>query len=138
MNITLICFSQTGNTRRVAQAMAEAFRQAGHTTRTISLKKATHARCPTGDLLGVGAPCFSSQAPAPIKTFLQTLPPLENRRAFVFVTSGGAPGRVLYDLARLLQDKGAEVVDGFLAREELHHPLPASSVGYPAALMWMT
>lgn len=71
-----------------------------------------------------GSPCFSSQAPAPIKTFLQTLPPLENRRAFVFVTSGGAPGRVLYDLARLLQDKGAEVVDGFLAREELHHPAP--------------
>lgn len=131
MNITLICFSQTGATRRVAQAMAEAFRQAGHTTRAISLKKATPQDALTGDLLGVGAPCFSSQAPTPIKAFLQTLPPLENRRAFVFATSGGAPGRVLYDLARLLQDKGAEVVGGFLARGELHHPAPCLIGRFP-------
>jgi len=124
VNITLIYFSQTGNTRRVAQAMAEALRQAGHATRTISLKKATPQDAITGDLLGVGSPCFSSQAPTPVKAFLQTLLPLENRRAFVFATSGGAPGRVLYDLASLLRSKGAEVVGGFLARGELHHPAP--------------
>lgn len=124
MNITLIYFSQTGATRRVAQAMAEAFCQAGHATRTISLKKATPQDAVTGDLLGVGSPCFSSQAPTPVKAFLQTLPSLENRRAFVFATSGGAPGRVLYDLARLLQGKGAEVVGGFLTRGELHHSAP--------------
>lgn len=44
----------------VAQAMAEAFRQAGHTTQAISLKKATPHNALTGDLLGVGSPCFSS------------------------------------------------------------------------------
>ncbi len=131
MNITLIYFSQTGNTRRVAQAMAEAFRQAGHATRTISLKKATPQDANTGDLLGVGSPCFSSQAPTPVKAFLQSLPPLENRRAFVFATSGGAPGRVLYDLAHLLQGKGAEVVGGFLTRGELHHPAPCLSGRMP-------
>ena len=119
MNITLIYFSQTGNTRQVAQAMAEAFCQAGHAPRTISLKKATPQDALTGDLLGVGSPCFSSQAPTPVKAFLQALPPLESRRAFIFATSGGAPGRVLYDLAGLLQGKGAEVVGGFLARGEV-------------------
>jgi flavodoxin/ferredoxin len=131
VNATLIYFSQTGNTRRVAQAMAEAFRQAGHATRTISLKKATPQDALAGDLLGVGSPCFSSQAPTPVKAFLQALPPLENRRAFVFATSGGAPGRVLYDLAHLLRDKGAEVVGGFLARGELHHPAPCLVGRFP-------
>jgi flavodoxin/NAD-dependent dihydropyrimidine dehydrogenase PreA subunit len=131
VNATLIYFSQTGNTRRVAQAMAEAFRQAGHTTRTVYLKKATPQDAITGDLLGVGSPCFSSQAPTPVKAFLQALPPLENRRAFVFATSGGAPGRVLYDLAHLLRDKGAEVVGGFLARGELHHPAPCLVGRFP-------
>lgn len=124
MNVTLIYFSQTGNTRQVAEAMAEAFRETRHATRVISLKKATSQDAVTSDLLGVGSPCFASQAPTPVKAFLQALPPLDHRRAFVFATSGGAPGRVLYDLTRLLRDKGADVVGGFLTRGELHHPAP--------------
>jgi flavodoxin/ferredoxin len=124
MNVVLIYFSQTGNTRRVAEKMAEAFREAGHVTRTISLKKASLQDVVRGDLLGIGTPCFSSQAPTPIKIFLQNLPTLEKKRAFVFATSGGAPGRVLYDLTCLLQSKGADVIGGFLARGELHHPSP--------------
>ncbi len=124
MDITLIYFSQTGNTRRIAEAMAEVFRKAGHATRLVSLKKASPQDAAAGDLLGIGTPCFSSQAPTPIKAFLQNLPALQSKRAFVFATSGGAPGRVLFDLTRLLQNKGAEVVGGFLARGKLHHPAP--------------
>lgn len=124
MNVTIIYFSQTGNTRKVAEVMAEAFRETGHIARTVSLKKATPHDATTGDLLAVGTPCFSSQAPTPVKAFLRSLPPLGNKRAFVFATSGGAPGRVLYDLTRLLQSKGADVIGGFLTRGELHHPAP--------------
>ena len=131
MDIRLIYFSQTGNTRRIAEAMAEGFREAGHTTRLVSLKKASPQDAIAGDLLGIGTPCFSSQAPTPIKTFLQNLPMLEGRRAFVFATSGGAPGRVLFDLTRLLQARGADVVSGFLARGELHHPAPCLQGRFP-------
>lgn len=131
MNVTMIYFSQTGNTRRVAEAMAGAFREAGHAVRTVTLKKAIPEDAATGDLLGVGTPCFSSQAPTPVKAFLRTLPPLDEQRAFVFATSGGEPGRVLYDLTRLLQSKGADVVGGFLARGELHHPAPCMVGRFP-------
>lgn len=124
VNVTLIYFSQTGNTRRIAETMAEVFRGAGHSARLVSLKKAAPQDALAGDLLGVGAPCFSSQAPTPVKAFLKNLPALDKKSAFVFATSGGAPGRVLYDLTRLLQDKGAVVLGGFLARGELHHPAP--------------
>lgn len=124
MNITLIYFSQTGHTRRIAEVMAEVFRGAGHTARLISLKRATPQDAALGNLLGVGSPCFSSQAPTPIKDFLKRLPRLDRQQAFVFATAGGAPGRVLYDLTRLLRKKGAEVIGGFLARGELHHPAP--------------
>jgi len=124
VKITIIYFSQTGNTRRVAQTMAEVFRLEGHPTRTISLKNANHQHVISTDVLGIGAPCFVSRAPTPIKLFLQTLPPLVNQRAFVFATSGGAPGRVLSDLTKLLQSRGAEVLGGFLTRGELFYPLP--------------
>lgn len=131
MNVTIIYFSQTGNTRRVAEAMAGAFREVGHFTRTISLKKATPHDATTCDLLGIGTPCFSSQAPTPIKAFLRTLPPLNQKRAFVFATSGGAPGRVLFDLTHLLLRKGADVVGGFLSRGELYHPAPCLIGRFP-------
>lgn len=124
MNVTMVCFSQTGNTRRVAEAMAAAFRAAGHTPQIVSLKEATPQHATTGNLLGIGTPCLSSQAPTPMKAFLRSLPQLDGRRAFVFATSGGAPGRVSYDLTRLLRDRGAEVVGGFLTRGEVHHPAP--------------
>jgi flavodoxin/NAD-dependent dihydropyrimidine dehydrogenase PreA subunit len=124
MNVTMVYLSQSGNTRKVAEAMAEAFRGSGHGVRTVPLKKATPQDAAKGDLLGVGTPCFSSQAPTPVKQFLRALPALNGQPAFVFATSGAAPGRVLYDLSRLLRDRGAEVVGGFLTRGELHHPAP--------------
>jgi ferredoxin/flavodoxin len=131
MHVTMVCFSQTGNTRKVADAMAEAFRGASHTVRTIPLKKATPQDAATGDLLGIGTPCFSSQAPTPVREFLRTLPALDKRPSFVFATSGGAPGRVLYDLASLLRDTGAEVVGGFLTRGQIFHPAPCIVGRFP-------
>jgi ferredoxin len=116
--------------------MAGAFREAGHSARTISLKKAIPEDATKGDLLGVGTPCFSSQAPTPIKEFLRALPPLDGQPVFVFATSGGAPGRVLYDLTCLLRRKGAHVLGGFLARGQVHHPAPhmtGQSPGHPNA-----
>jgi flavodoxin/ferredoxin len=131
MDVTLIYFSQTGNTRKVAAAMAGAFREAGHPARMLSLKKATAADAARSDLLGVGTACLSSQAPTPIKQFLRALAPLHERRAFVFATSSGAPGRVLSDLTRLLSSRGADVVGGFLTRGQVHHPAPHMTGQFP-------
>jgi len=131
MNVSIIYFSQTGNTRKVAEAMADAFCERGHVARTVSLKKATSHDAITCDLLGVGTPCFSSQAPTPIKSFLKALPHMDKKQAFVFATSGGAPGRVLYDLTYLLRRKGVNVLGGFLARGELYHPAPCLIGRFP-------
>lgn len=131
MDVKLICFSQTGNTHRVATAMAAAFREAGHLARISTLKKASPGDATRGDLLGVGSPCFSSQAPTPIKEYLGGLPALDGQRAFVFATSSGAPGRVLYDLSSLLRGKGALVLGGFLARGQVYHPAPHMTGRFP-------
>ncbi len=49
---------------------------------------------------------FLQPTPTPVKTFLRDTPALDNKRAFVFATSGRAPPRVLYDLTALLQSQG--------------------------------
>lgn len=124
MQVVLIYFSQTGNTRKIAHAMADAFRDHGHCVDIQSLKDATREDAIKGELLGVGTPCFSNQSPTPVKNYLRALPPLDGKRSFVFATSSGAPGRVLYDMTRLLREKGAHVLGGFLARGQVHHPAP--------------
>lgn len=106
MDVVLICFSQTGNTRKVATAMAGAFWEVGRSARTISLKEATPEDATKGDLLGVGTPCFSSRAPTPIKEFLRALPPLDDQRAFVFATSGGVPGGSIRSDQLVTQQRG--------------------------------
>ena len=131
MRVTLICFSQTGNTRKVAGAMARAFSNAGHVPETVSLISATPEDAATGELLGVGTPCFSGRAPTPVKEFIRRLPSLDGQPAFVFATSGGAPGRVLYDLTSFLRWKGAHVLGRFLARGAVHHPAPHLTGQFP-------
>ncbi len=124
MKITIIFFSQTGNTRKVADAMSGRFLAAGHSVRVLPMKEATPDDATECDLLGFGSPCFTSQAPVPVKAFLKSLPSLKGRRAFVFVTSGAAPGRTMYDLGSALQKKGADVAGGILVHSECFFPAP--------------
>ena len=124
MNIALIHFSQTGQTRKVAEAMADGLREKKHTVKILAIRDVKPSDIKNYDLLGVGSPCFESQAPAPVLTWLRAWPALHGKPVFVFSTSGGAPGRVLYDLTRTLRGKGARVIGGFMGRGMVHHPAP--------------
>jgi len=124
MEVTIAYFSQTGNTRKVAEAMAEEFKKAGHNTTCLSIKEAKPDYFTNSDIIGIGSPTFESHAPTPIKDFIKSLPTLSNKRSFVFATCGGASGNTLPDLSRILRSKGAEVIDNFLAIGEVRHPAP--------------
>lgn len=124
MNMLLVYFTQSGNTKRVAEAMAEEFIARGDTVRHVPMQEALPADMAACDVLGFGTPCFESQAPAPVKDFLRRLPHLNGKPAFVFATCGGSPGRVLFDLTRIMRERGASVMAGFKTRGEVHHPAP--------------
>jgi flavodoxin/ferredoxin len=124
MNIVLIYFSQTGQTLKVAEAMAEGFREKMHSVKIIKMQEAKPADFKKWDWVGVGSPCFESQAPTPVLTWINSWPSLNGKTAFVFATAGGAPGRVLYDLTKTLRKKGATVIGGFMGRGTVHHPAP--------------
>jgi flavodoxin/ferredoxin len=131
MQAVLIYFSQTGNTRKVAKVIAQGLTENGCETRTLTLKKAKVQDIVSADLIGIGTPCFESQAPSPVRTFLRNLPVLNGKKAFVFATSGGAPGRVLVDLTQPLEAKGAVVIGGFLCRGQDFYPAPCLVGRFP-------
>lgn len=129
--VNMVCFSQTGNTQKVAQAIGGAFEEKGCQVQIIPLEKAEPTEAVKCDIFAVGTPCFVSKAPTPVKNFLKDIPSLEGKPVFVFATSGGAPGRVLYDLKLLIEKKGGHVIDGLLIRGEQFYPVPCVLGRYP-------
>ncbi len=131
MHFNLIYFSQTGNTRRVAKKIYEILKSEGQQAKLISYKKANDNDFIEADVIGVGAPCFESQAPSIVRDFLWGLPQLDQKKVFVFATSGGAPGKVLYDLSKPLMKKGAKVIGGLLCRGTCYYPVPCLVGRFP-------
>ncbi|RJP35455.1 MAG: hypothetical protein C4536_00575 [Actinobacteria bacterium] len=131
MDIKMIYFSMTGNTYKVAEAMAQAFQDQGHSTRIIPMSSAAQQDATGCDLLGVGTFCLASRAPSPFREFLRGLPALDGKPSFVFATSAESPGRVLYDQTYLLRRKGADVVGGFRCRGQYNFAVPAAYGRYP-------
>lgn len=122
--VNMICFSQTGNTEKVASAMGDGFQEKGCQVRIIPFEQADPVEDIKCDIFAVGCPCFASKAPTPVKNFLKDIASLKNKPVIVFSTSGGAPGRVLYDLKLISEKKGGRVIGGLLIRGELFYPVP--------------
>ena len=131
MRVSILYFSQTGNTYRVAQCMAETLAHFGHSILLVPIDAVQSDRDLECDLIGIGSPCFNSRAPLPVRTFIDSLPVREGQESFVFATCGGAPGKVLVEMAGLLRQKGRDVGSGLLIRGEVHHPAPSFIGRYP-------
>ncbi|MFJ6761025.1 flavodoxin family protein [Streptomyces sp. NPDC091273] len=114
MKTLLVCTSVShGNTRRVAQAMADVL-----DARVLTPQEAS-ATDPAGyDLVGFGSGVFSQRMHPDLIAFARALPP-SSGRAFVFATSGlpqlpFAP--FTRPLTRLLHAKGFAVEPAFTCR----------------------
>jgi flavodoxin/NAD-dependent dihydropyrimidine dehydrogenase PreA subunit len=127
MDAVVVFFSQTGNTRKVVEVIADTFQVEGHSAKTIPLKDAAPGDLLNIDLLGFGTPCFSSKTPQPVMDFINAIPSMINQKVFVFATCSGAPGRVLLDMGNSLREKEANVIGEALFRGEVHHPAPSVS-----------
>lgn len=96
MEVTIVYFSQTGNTRKVAKAMAGAFQETGQSAQAVSLKKATPQDLTGGGLVGIGTPRHASQAATPVKEFLRTIPSPDSTPAL-----SRSPGRCISPSAHI-------------------------------------
>jgi flavodoxin/Pyruvate/2-oxoacid:ferredoxin oxidoreductase delta subunit len=124
MKVTIVNFSQTGNTKKVAEAIATTLQKDAHSVATVPLKSASYKDALDCDVFGIGAPCFACHVPTPVKDYLKSLPDMEGKRSFVFATAGGFSGKVLWDMTRILRKKKSIVLGGLMIRGEDHFPSP--------------
>jgi flavodoxin len=88
MNALVIFFSQFGNTRRIAEAIAGALSQAG-TARVVSMAQYSVDDLHEANLVVVGSPTHYQAVPKSVRSFLKALPrhSLRGKRVAAFDTS---------------------------------------------------
>jgi flavodoxin/NAD-dependent dihydropyrimidine dehydrogenase PreA subunit len=109
----IVTFSQTGNTRRVAEAVARGLRAKGLAVDLADLLSADPAATADYDLVGIGAPVFYYKEPANVRAFIDRLPDGRRKAAFTFITHGGNPVNTLRRMQKRLARRGHVVLNSF-------------------------
>jgi len=117
------CFSQTGNTKKLAEAISGVFSDRGHDSEVRPIPKSHPENAREADVIGVGTPVHYWTLPLPVDRWLDRLPQGEGKPAYAFTTYGHVyGGNTLYELARALSDKGYRLVGGVQAPAEHNYP----------------
>jgi flavodoxin len=107
MAIHLVYHSLTGNTRKVAEAMATEL-----AVQPIAVKDVDTGEIQAGDLLFLGDGVYWNRPSRPMRRFVKQLRPLQNIKVALFGTYGGWPHQLDWMVKRL-QQKGAEILGRF-------------------------
>lgn len=117
MNSSILTFSQTGNTLKVADAVAAGLEVAGIEVEHVPFRRRRQWNPGPAGLVGVGCPVFENRPAEVVPDFLRTAGiDLTGKSAFVFITSAGTPARSLWHLTEAVRRAGATVVGGIQIR----------------------
>jgi len=110
MKSIVVYFSQTGSTRKVAEAIYSGIKSATGQCEITTLRDADVRRLVEFDLIGLGCPVFEFKTPANVKAFAESMPILEGRHCFLFATHGLDRGMIFRDMGEVLLQKGLIVI----------------------------
>jgi flavodoxin/NAD-dependent dihydropyrimidine dehydrogenase PreA subunit len=134
MKALIIVFSQTGNTRRIAERIYDGItRVTGHCD-IKPLSDAGVALLPEYDLVGLGSPVFYYKEPFNVRDFLEALPALNGQHWFVFCTHGNVIGNFFPSVTERLKEKGAKVIgchNSYASITVPFYPRPSYTSGHP-------
>lgn len=113
MKALIIYLSQTGNTERVAQAIAGGLADGGAEVELVPVERAGEADLDGADIIGIGTPVFYYHEPTIIRDLIQRMALQEKKLGFTFITSGGNPVNTLRRMQKMLARKGVTVIGSF-------------------------
>ena len=89
MNLLLIYYTGTYNTRYLTARLEEHLRLHGHTVTTVEVRLGTMPVSLEGyDMVGIGYPIYGFNAPAPLERYLKLLMIPRGQRFFIYKNSG--------------------------------------------------
>ena len=81
MKTLIICFSQTGNTRKIAECIYDGITDAKSECSIIPLNDVEPTSLSDYELIGIGAPVFWYREPFNVQDFIEALPDQSARSA---------------------------------------------------------
>jgi ferredoxin/flavodoxin len=134
MKTLILCFSQTGNTWKVAEHIREGIIEVSDSCELIRFDEVEMNRLADYDLVGLGCPVFYFREPFNVTDFLKALPDIKDKQWFVFCSHGSVMGMTLISMTEQLEEKGVTVIgshhtyaDGTLP----FYPYPTTTTGHP-------
>ncbi|MCP4757292.1 MAG: 4Fe-4S dicluster domain-containing protein [Proteobacteria bacterium] len=134
MKTLIISFSQTGNTRKIADCIQEGIGTTSASCTIVNLTDVDKDKLGEYDLVGLGCPTFYYREPFNVREFMDGLVGLEGKSWFVFCSHGSVMGETLISMADCLEQRGIVVIgshhsyaDGTLP----FYPYPTVTTGHP-------
>jgi flavodoxin/Fe-S-cluster-containing hydrogenase component 2 len=130
----IICFSQSGNTRKIAECIRQGMIEETPHCRICDLRQAAGEDLAGYDLVGLGCPVFYYQEPFNVRDFLKALPEMPGKNWFLFCTHGTIIGNTFPSMTKQLQQKGVAVIgyhDTYADARLPFYPHPTYTTGHP-------
>lgn len=134
MKTAIICFSQTGNTRTVAEKIRAGILDVSGQCDLINMEKTDIGSLTGYDLIGLGCPVYYFKEPFNVTDFIETLPSQGGRHWFVFCSHGSVMGQTLFSMTERLEKKGALVIGRHHTYADAtvpFYPNPTLTSGHP-------
>lgn len=134
MKAIIVYFSQTGNTKKIAQAISRGMKGKIETCEMSRLKETDPRELSKYDLIGLGSPVWRLGAPNNIVAFVNKLPVLKGKLGFVFCTHGALPIGFMKRVVPALQSKGMTIIgfnDWYGGASLPYLPMPYLTDGHP-------
>lgn len=137
MRTLIICFSQSGNTRKVAECIRDGVIDVTGQCDLVNLADVDTSSLTDYDLVGLGCPTQYYQAPLNVREFIEGLPELRDRQWFVFCTHGSVIANTFPSMGELLKEKGIIIIgyhDTYADAKMPYLPYPTLTTGHPDSL----
>ena len=117
MKVSMLTFSQTGNTLKVGKAIENVLLSENIKVEHHRFLHRKSWKPQDADVIGIGCPCFEYFPAEIVPSFLDEMGfNFSGKKAFIYITSGGGPGKTLWHLAKAVGRTGADVIGGVQIR----------------------
>ena len=134
MKTLIIYFSQTGNTRKIAECIRDGVMDVSNQCDLRSLNDIDGASVAEYDLVGIGSPVFYYKEPFHVRDFIKSLPDLDGQHWFIFCTHGNVIGNFFPSMIDLLKQKNGVTIgvhDSYADITVPFYPRPSYTTGHP-------
>lgn len=137
MKCIVIYYSQTGNTKKIAEAIHRGMSEVSGQCEIAGIKELTPGDLGRYDLVGIGSPVWCGAETPNVRRFIETLPEQTGRHVFSFCTHGVMPEHYFPTVVRRLKSRGFTVIgmrSWFGVARFQVAPTPYYTEGHPDAI----